>query len=161
MNAASGATIRVATARDLEALVRLAGAFRDSLGRERPSDAAFHGSFQRLLSDLEAEFLLAVDAAGDPVGYAQSRYRWSAWSDGLEAELEDLFVAAAARRGGIGRWLVLGAIERARARGCRSIALNTNERNEPALALYSALGFRAERSRWQGGRQLWLDLALD
>jgi len=161
MNVGSGATVRVATARDLEALVRLAGAFRDSLGRERPSDAAFHSSFQRLLSDLESEFLLAVGSAGEALGYVQSRFRWSAWNEGLEAELEDVFVAAAARRGGIGRWLVLGAIERARARGCRSIALNTNERNEPALALYGTLGFRAERGRWQGGRQLWLDLALD
>ena len=106
MNLASGATIRVATTRDLEALVRLAGAFRDSLERERPSDAAFQSSFERLLSDLEAEFLLAVGAAGEPLGYVQSRFRWSAWSEGLEA-------------------------------------------------------FRAGRARWQGGRQLWLDLALD
>jgi ribosomal protein S18 acetylase RimI-like enzyme len=156
-----GSTIRVATAADLDALVHLAAAFRDSLEQPGPSDVAFRSSFQRLLADFDAEFLLACGTADEALGYAQSRYRWSAWSDGLEAELEDVFVEATARRGGIGRWLVLGAIERARARGCRAIGLNTNERNEAALALYSALGFRAERERWSGGRQLRLDLALD
>ena len=30
-----------------------------------------------------------------------------------------------------------------------------------ALALYGAAGFAAERARWQGGRQLWLERVLD
>jgi len=158
---ALGLTVRVATAGDLDALVELAAAFRESLGRRDPDDAELRSSLDRLLVDFDTEFLLACGAAGEALGYVQSRYRWSAWSSGLEAELEDVFVAEAARRDGVGRWLVLGAIERARARGCRALGLNTNERNEAALALYERLGFRSERARWDGGRQLWLDLALD
>jgi len=158
---APGLTVRVATAGDLDALVGLAVAFRDSLGRSDPADAEFRTSLDRLLADFDTEFLLACGSAGEALGYVQSRYRWSAWSGGLEAELEDVFVAETARRDGVGRWLVLGAIERARARGCRRLGLNTNERNEAALALYRRLGFCSERARWDGGRQLWLELALD
>ena len=36
-----------------------------------------------------------------------------------------------------------------------------NEKNEGALAFYKRLGFRAERPRWQGGRQLWLNRPLE
>jgi len=32
------------------------------------------------------------------LGYVQARYRYSAWTTGLEAELEDVFVIREARR---------------------------------------------------------------
>jgi ribosomal protein S18 acetylase RimI-like enzyme len=80
---------------------------------------------------------------------------------GAEAELEDVFVVPEARRRGVGLRLVQFAIARANERGCRSMGLNTNERNEGALALYRRLGFRSERPRWQGGRQLWLNKPLE
>jgi GNAT superfamily N-acetyltransferase len=41
--------------------------------------------------------------------------------------LEDLYVAAASRRRGVGRALVAAAIDRARERGARRIELDTNE----------------------------------
>jgi ribosomal protein S18 acetylase RimI-like enzyme len=86
-----------------------------------------------------------------------TRYRYSAWVPGLSAELEDVFVRSEARRGGIGRRLVADAIARAEQRGCRLISVTTNERNQGALALYEAFGFRAERERYDGGRALWLE----
>ena len=79
---------------------------------------------------------------------------------GLEAELEDLFVVDPARGRGIGRQLAEFAVTRAGLRGCKSIGLTTNERNAAALGLYERLGFTAERARWQGGRQLWLQRDL-
>jgi ribosomal protein S18 acetylase RimI-like enzyme len=74
----------------------------------------------------------------------------------LGAEIEDVIVVQAARRRGVGRQLVAFAMARAKAEGCRAIGLNTNERNNGAVALYQQLGFSAERPRWHGGRQLWL-----
>lgn len=113
-----------------------------------------------LLQDAETDFLLARDAAGSAVGFAQVRYRYSAWLSGRMAELKDLFVTAAARRIGVGRALLAYVFDRARSRGCGNIGLTTNERNAGAVALYRALGFKAERVRWDGGRQLWFECAL-
>lgn len=154
-------TIRIAGETDLEALVRLAAAFRDHLEQATPSDADFRSSIARLLQDVGAEFFLACDARGTNLGYVQCRYRYSAWTSGLEAELEDVFVVHEARRCGVGLRLMEFAITRAIERGCHSLGLNTNERNEEAVALYRKVGFRCERPRWHGSRQLWFDRLLE
>ncbi|HVP31057.1 MAG TPA: GNAT family N-acetyltransferase [Myxococcota bacterium] len=160
MTAGVDVSLRVAEAADLDTLVRLAVAFRDHLERPGPSEDEFRSAFATLLGDASAEFVLARDATGCDVGYVQSRFRRSAWSGGIDAELEDVFVAAEARGLGVGERLLRFALERALARGCRIAGLATNERNAPALALYGRLGFRAERARWSGGRQLWLEKPL-
>jgi ribosomal protein S18 acetylase RimI-like enzyme len=154
-------TIRMASARDLDSLVHLAAAFRDHLGQSTPSEAEFHTSIATLLQDAGTEFFLAYDGQGAVLGYVQARYRYSAWTSALEAELEDVFVIPEARRRRVGLRLVAFAVARATERGCRSMGLNTNERNADALALYRRVGFGSERSRWQGGRQLWLSKALE
>ncbi len=46
-----------------------------------------------------------------------------------------------ARRTGLGKAMVLGAIDRAEQRDCRRIELDVDDVNEPARALYQALGF--------------------
>ena len=112
------------------------------------------------MQDANTEFFLACNACGKALGYVQVRYRYSAWTTGLEAELEDVFVIREARRSGVGLRLVAFAVTRATTRGCRTIGLNTNERNVGAVALYQRLGFETERALWQGGRQLWLTKSL-
>jgi ribosomal protein S18 acetylase RimI-like enzyme len=153
--------IRRANEADLESLVHLAVAFRDHLEQSAPSATDFRTSIATLLQDTSTEFFLASDEQGVVLGYIQARYRYSAWTSGLEAELEDVFVVPEVRRRGVGLRLVEFAFIRATARGCRSIGLNTNECNADALALYWRAGFRSERPRWQGGRQLWLTKSLE
>jgi ribosomal protein S18 acetylase RimI-like enzyme len=158
---ASDLKVRIAVEGDLDSLVRLAVAFRDHLRQSMPSDADFRDSIATLLQDTASEFFLGHNAQGTALGYVLSRYRYSAWISALEAEIEDVFVAPEARRCGVGQRLVECAIARAAERGCRAIGLNTNERNEGALALYRKLCFGAERALWNGGRQLWLQRALE
>jgi ribosomal protein S18 acetylase RimI-like enzyme len=153
--------IRLASAADLDALVQLAVAFRDHLGQSSPMQEDFRRSFAMLLGSDEAEFLLACDAQEAALGYVQCRYRHSAWVSALTAEIEDVFVIREGRRCGVALRLVETAIARAAARGCRVIGLNTNERNEAAVALYRRLGFRAERARWREGRQLWFEKVIE
>lgn len=153
--------LRIASEADLDSLVCLAVAFREHLGLLTPSDVDFRESFAILLKDTETEFLLACNKWGVGLGYVQSRYRYSAWARGFQAEFEDVFVIREVRRCGVGRRLVEFAIARATARGCSSIGLNTNECNESAIAFYQQLGLRSERERWQGGRQLWLEKSLE
>jgi ribosomal protein S18 acetylase RimI-like enzyme len=153
-------TVEVAHESDIDLLVHFAVAFRDHLRQSTPSDADFRKSIAILLNDAASEFFLAHRGEGVALGYVQCRYRYSAWTSGFDAELEDVFVVGEARRCGVGRRLVEFAIARATEKGCRSIGLNTNERNEASLALYQRLGFGFERPFWKGGRQLWIEKAI-
>jgi ribosomal protein S18 acetylase RimI-like enzyme len=145
--------------REAGAVAALLVEFRNHLGFDWPSDNAFLASVERLIEDPATEYLLGAPLEDAPaVGVVQLRYRWSVWRAAEDCELEDLFVSAQARRGGVGRALLAAAIERARERGARRIALDTAERNEAAVALYRSFGFSDEA--YEGGRAMLLGLRL-
>ncbi|MGH7786081.1 MAG: GNAT family N-acetyltransferase [Candidatus Binatia bacterium] len=150
--------IQSATERDIDALARLIAAFRGHLRLAEPDSGGIPASVRRLLHDPDAQFLIALGRTGEVVGYAALRLRYSLWVAALEAQLDDLFVMPSARRGGVGRQLLGAALDAARSRGAKVVGVTTNERNIDALRLYERAGFRAQRARWDGGRQLWLEL---
>jgi GNAT superfamily N-acetyltransferase len=156
--------VRLAQPQDAGDVARLMLAFRDHLGLSGPTDDEMRAGVERLLSDRDTEFLLAAaDANGDdtaPAGVAQLRFRYGVWRAGGDCLLEDLFVDGAARGAGLGRALVEATLDRARRRGCRRVELDTNERNDAALALYGSFGFSATANGY-GGRDLYLRLHLD
>lgn len=124
-----------------------------------PSDNAILAMVERLSEDPQTEYLLAAaDDDSPPAGVIQLRYRLSVWTAAPDCWLEDLFVSADARRGGCGEALVRLALERAAARGCRRIELDTTEDNAAALALYKRLGF-SEFSK--GERSLFLGRSIE
>ena len=144
------------------AVARLMVAFRDHLGDTEPTDDEMRAGVERLLGDPDTEFLLAApDGDGAPAaGVAQLRFRYGVWRAGGDCLLEDLYVDQAARGAGLGRALVAATLDRARARGCRRVELDTNERNDAALRLYGSFGFSATTGRYDG-RDLYLRLHLD
>jgi GNAT superfamily N-acetyltransferase len=150
--------LRLAKRGDEAEVVTMIAAFRDSYGEQNPSDAEIAAAVLDLIDDERTDILLAGEPA---VGFAQLRFRTSVWTGSEDAWLEDVFVVEQARRGGAGRALVERCIDRARARGCRRIQLDTNERNEPALALYESLGFSClSPQRFGDGRNLYFTLWL-
>jgi GNAT superfamily N-acetyltransferase len=156
------ARVWVAGPGDAADVARLLIAFRDHMHMTWPPDDLFHSGAERLLADPDSEFLLAAPA-GDgepPAGIAQLRFRWGIWRAGGDLLIEDVFVEERARGAGLGRALVAGALDRARARGCRRAELDVNERNEAALALYGAFGFSATENHY-GGRDIYMRLHLD
>jgi len=153
-------TIRLAENVDRDRVVELVRAFRDHVQQVRLSDAEVASSVERLLADPATDFLVAFSSRDGALGYVQLRYQYSLWVNGTLAQLEDLFVASPFRRHGIGLQLLQTAAARASERSSRFIWLNTNERNLDAVRLYTRAGFSSERERWQGGRQLWLERAL-
>jgi GNAT superfamily N-acetyltransferase len=150
--------VRVAGPGEEAEVVSLIGGFRDFYGESEPEDAQIARMVGELLDDERTEFLLVGEPA---VGVAALRFRRSVWTGTEDAWLEDLFVVEDARGTGTGRVLVQGCLDRARARGCKRIQLDANERNEGAMALYESLGFASSSpQRFEGGRNLYLTLWL-
>src|ERR1700730_1750640 len=146
--------VRLARPGDQGPVASLIAGFRDFYGEQEPADEQIARLVAELIDDERTEFLLAGDP---PIGLAQLRFRRSVWTGAEDAWLEDLFVAEKARGAGAGQALVRECVERARARGCKRIQLDANERNSAALRLYESLGFASSHpSRFDGGRNLYL-----
>jgi GNAT superfamily N-acetyltransferase len=140
---------------EAETVAGLLVEFRNWNGGDWPSAEAFVASVELIIDRDEGEFLLgSLDADGPAVAVCQLRYRFSVWVAAYDCWLEDLFIDEAARGQGLGRAMVLAALDRAEARGARRIELDTKEGNLRARGLYEALGFSAE-SKGAGGRDLF------
>jgi GNAT superfamily N-acetyltransferase len=149
-----------ASADEAEAVAGLLVEFRDHLGHAAPSDESFLESVRKLIDRPDTEFWLAASEDDPaPAAVCQLRFRHSVWTDAEDCWLEDLFVRDPVRGQGLGRALVLRALERAAERGCRRVELDTNEDNHAALGLYESLGFStASKGR---SRSLFLGASVD
>ena len=151
----------VADPPEAEAVADLLVAFRDHMGGDWPSANAFLASVERLMEDIDTDFLLGAPEAGSPpAGVLQLRFRFSVWKAAPDAWIEDVYVAPSARRVGVAGALVTRAIERAAERGARRVELDCNEDNAGALALYERHGF-SSRSKGAAGRDLFLGRPID
>lgn len=137
---------------DLDAAAPLFVAYRRFYGHSGDAAAAREFLRERLAASDSALFLAWTDEHA--VGFTQLYPLFS--SIGLTRLwlLNDLFVAAAARRRGVATALLAAARRHARDTGARGLLLQTGTDNTAAQALY-------ERSGWtrQGGF-FWYELAL-
>ena len=132
MNAAD-LSIRAAREEDANDLFPLAVEFATSFVPERDP---FEGALRRLLADHNARLLVAqLDERA--VGYLLGFEHPTFFANGPVSWIEEIAVAAAFRRQGIGRALMAGFERWAARRGCRLVALATRR----AAAFYSALGY--------------------
>jgi GNAT superfamily N-acetyltransferase len=122
-------------------VARLLGAFRDWHDRSEPSDDAMLASVQRIIVRDDSEYLLGAADDAPPAGVVQLRFRHTVWTGAEDCWIEDVFVDASARGGGLGRALVEAALDRARERGCVRVDLDAEPSNTPAVRLYESLGF--------------------
>lgn len=91
-------------------------------------------TFRGLLRRHTAALFVAEDA-GQLIGYAVL------WFAADEAELGDLAVHPEARRRGLGRWILEGALREARLRGATHVFLEVREANAGARRMYEKAGF--------------------
>lgn len=94
----------------------------------------------------EGHHLLLASVDDRPVGFV-SGVEMTHPDKGTEMFLYELGVEERFRRRGIGRALVEGLRERARARGCYGMWVVTDEHNSEALATYASSGATPEREQ--------------
>lgn len=95
---------------------------------------------------------LVAERDGRVVGYAAFFETYSTFRARPVLYLEDLFVGASARRGGIATALLAALAREAKARGCVRVAWVVLDWNEDAMRFYEALG---------GKRQAWVPFELE
>jgi GNAT superfamily N-acetyltransferase len=131
-------SVRVARPEDGAQIGRLLHDFNSEYGDYTPGSQALARRIRQLLSDGDVAVLLC---GRGPDGLAVMRFRPSLWADALECCLAELYVAPDQRGRGLGRALMLAAIELARGRGAYMMDLGTSEDDLAARALYESLGF--------------------
>jgi ribosomal protein S18 acetylase RimI-like enzyme len=140
------ATVRLATADDAEAIGRLLDAFNLEFNEPTPGASSLSARMRELLS----QDTVALLAGRGPDGVAVIRFRPAIWTQALECYLAELYVVPAERGRGLGRALVLAAMDTARTRGADRIELGTSDDDHVARALYESLGFSNREQRPDG-----------
>ncbi|MFP5374380.1 MAG: N-acetyltransferase family protein [Gammaproteobacteria bacterium] len=152
----SGIGIRRAGLDDLDALVPLFEGYRRFYGQPGDLPRA-RGFLRERLACGESVVLLAgiaADGTGPAAGFAQLYPVFSSVRTARAWLLNDLFVATAARRRGVGRALLDAAAAFARADGAVALMLETGRGNDDARALYRSAGWHEDDTQWYS-----LDLA--
>jgi len=137
---------RAATARDLPEILALLvdddlGKLREDLGT--PIHPRYLEAFAALARDPN-QLLAVADEGGEVIGCLQLTFipglsRLGMWRGQIEA----VRVAATQRGSGVGKAMLLWAIEQCRARGCGLVQLTTDKRRSDAHRFYAGLGFEA------------------
>ncbi|BCJ48400.1 N-acetyltransferase [Actinoplanes ianthinogenes] len=136
-------TVRRATAEDLPEVATLFAGYLDFYQRPAPRDTIL--AFLRERQErTESVVLLARTEDGEPAGIVNIYPTFSSLSMAPVWTLNDLFVAPAARRRGVGQALVRACAAEARAAGAIGVQLQTAPDNETAQALYRSEGFEPD-----------------
>ncbi len=130
--------VREATPEEARLVAQLLHDFNTEFSDPTPGVAVLTKRMERLLANGEVAIVLAGDG---PDGLAVLRFRSAIFTEGLDAYLEEFYVAPDRRGRGLGRALLEAAMELARDEGARRIELGTNEDDTAARALYESAGF--------------------
>jgi GNAT superfamily N-acetyltransferase len=137
---------RIATVDDLRDIVRML--VDDFLGgtREKVEDTIsddYMRAFREIESDPNNELIVA-ELNSKVVGTFQMTYTPSlSFQGGKRCTIESVRVDSSLRGQGIGREMMLWAIERAKEKGCISMQLTTNSKRKNAHRFYERLGFES------------------
>jgi GNAT superfamily N-acetyltransferase len=102
----------------------------------------YETTWARLHDPSEPMWLLGAYVDGKLLGIVHYLYHRSCWTAGDYCYLQDLFVAAEARKLGLGRALIEAVYREAKAAGASRVHWLTHETNATARALYDTLADR-------------------
>jgi GNAT superfamily N-acetyltransferase len=135
--------IQQATIQHLDLLSRLFDGYRQFYGQAADVERARTFLAERFAHH-QSVILLACDEAGAGVGFTQLYPLFSSVRTARTYLLNDLFVAADARRQGVAAGLLRAAAAHAKALGAIELSLSTARDNAAAQALYEALGWQRD-----------------
>ena len=138
--------IRPVQQADLAAWTPLWDGYNAFYGRAGPtalSPAITAATWHRFFDANEPVFALVAESAGRLVGLTHYLYHRSTTRIEPTCYLQDLFTAADVRGQGVGRALILGVYEAARAAGIHEVYWQTHETNSAGRLLYDKVARHA------------------
>jgi ribosomal protein S18 acetylase RimI-like enzyme len=138
--------IRHATESDLDAVAPLFDAYRQFY--RQPSDIRRARDWLRERMQRGESMLLVAERDMAAVGFTQLYRMFSSVRTARLWILNDLFVAADARRLGVARALLDAAAQACKDDGAAGLMLETGRDNAAARALYRAAGWHEDASQW-------------
>jgi ribosomal protein S18 acetylase RimI-like enzyme len=139
--------IRRAGIEDAERVGQLLHDFNTEFEEMTPGPRALAERMRELLPGDET--IVLVGGPG-PDGLAVLRFRPDIWTAELECHLAELYVVPERRGEGLGRALMVAAMETAREHGATYMDLGTGDDDVEARALYESLGFSNRAGRPDG-----------
>jgi GNAT superfamily N-acetyltransferase len=136
--------IRLAQLRDLELVIRMLA--DDFLGQQRedlsePLNENYVKAFNEIDADANNELIVA-ELDGKVIGTLQLTFTPSlSYRGSKRCTVESVRVDKSLRGKGVGREMMLWAIERAKEKGCISMQLTSHKDREDAHRFYEQLGF--------------------
>jgi GNAT superfamily N-acetyltransferase len=136
---------RLATIDDLPSIIAMLA--DDFLGQQReslelPLKESYVYAFQEIAADPNNELIVA-ECDGEIIGSLQLTFTPSlSYQGSKRCTVESVRVDSKLRGQGIGREMMLWAIERAKEKGCLSIQLTTHNDRKDAHRFYENLGFK-------------------
>jgi ribosomal protein S18 acetylase RimI-like enzyme len=141
------ADVRIATEADARAVGQLLHDFNREFDEPTPEPAWLARRIKKLIGGGDTAVLLIGPG---PDGVAVLRFREAIWDAAPECYLAELYVVPSRRGRGLGRVLMEGVLDHARARGATYMDLGTGEHDVAARALYESLGFSNREGRPNG-----------
>jgi ribosomal protein S18 acetylase RimI-like enzyme len=133
--------IRKARKSDLPAIKRLLAELINAMDDTQCIDTRVApGIWEHLLRDARSHFLVAA-AGGTSVGLIHITTRQTVLHRSPSGMIDELVVTAEYQGKGIGKQLVLAAIERCRQLGCCEVEVSTEQTNLEAREFYRKCGF--------------------
>ncbi len=134
--------IRAATPADVADLVTWNTAMAWETEHKRLEPEVLRRGVAAVLEQPRRGFYLVAERAGAAVGSLLVTFEWSDWRCGDFWWIQSVYVAPAARRGGVFRALYTAVQQRAAAAGAVGLRLYVETENRHAQATYEGLGMQ-------------------
>jgi len=132
--------IRKATKSDLPVIGKLLAELTNAMDNTEGIDVGIaFKTCERLLSDADSHFLVA-EIERSPVGFIHFTIRQTILHRSPSGLIDELVVAKEYQGKGVGKQLVLAAIERCRQLGCCEVEVSTEKTNDEARRFYKKCG---------------------
>ena len=136
--------IRRASGGDLRTVAELFDGYRQFYGQAADYPLAEAFLRDRFANNDSVVFLASDSQSGDGIGFVQLYPSFSSVAARRIWILNDLFVAPAARRSGVGHALLDAARDHGKATGAKRLVLSTAITNREARALYESYGYKED-----------------
>lgn len=139
--------IRKATLVDLPAIVEMLT--DDEIGQTRedfkiPLPSSYVQAFEKIIADPNQELIAVIDEQGEVIGTMQLTFiQYLTYKGGIRAQIEAVRIKKGQRGLGIGKQMILWAIERAKERKAHLVQLTSDKKRDKAIHFYKELGFKA------------------